>query len=409
MKNFQNLIWVFAFVLSACSAPDTASDEAQEGVLHLSLDIQDLCNALPDKYYYFKDKKTDWSAACERAQNELSTASSSADRLAVLERLIESLYDPHLTLGVNSASSPQLLPSGMDIATKIIDSRLTITGVRQNSPAASAGLAVDDIIHSVNGAEVHKAIVLRIGGELVDAEQYKWGIQALLAGYRDQTRHIEYERNGVISTIELAAYKSQQAPTLVSAQRFENIGVIRINNSLGQSGTIELTKDALKGMTDVSGLIIDLRDTPSGGNTSVAEPILGMFIDNSKPYQETVYRDNTTMLATPRGELLYDMKKPIIVLVGRWTGSMGEGMAIGFHGTGRALVMGDHMGGLAGGTERLDLKRTNIAVGVPSYDLRHIDGTPRHKWRIAHRRPADFGNGEDLLLGAAIAQLKQVK
>jgi hypothetical protein len=32
-------------------------------------------------------------------------------------------------------------------------------------------------------------------------------------------------------------------------------------------------------------LFLDLRDTPGGGNTDVAEPIIGGFIDHQRPYQ----------------------------------------------------------------------------------------------------------------------------
>jgi carboxyl-terminal processing protease len=41
-------------------------------------------------------------------------------------------------------------------------------------------------------------------------------------------------------------------------------------------------------------------------------------------------------------------KKPVVVLVGNWTGSMGEGIAIGFEGIKRAKIVGTKMAGLLG-------------------------------------------------------------
>ena len=38
-------------------------------------------------------------------------------------------------------------------------------------------------------------------------------------------------------------------------------------------------------MNSTKALIIDLRNTVSGGNTSVAEPIMGMFTTTKQPYQ----------------------------------------------------------------------------------------------------------------------------
>ena len=103
----------------------------------MAADIAYLCQALPKRYIYFDDDKAAaWSQACANAPRQLAGASSPAERLSVLERLLETLYDPHLTLGVNSASSPQLLPSGADIAAEIRGADYFVTGVRPGGPAA---------------------------------------------------------------------------------------------------------------------------------------------------------------------------------------------------------------------------------------------------------------------------------
>ena len=98
---------------------------------------------------------------------------------------------------------------------------------------------------------------------------------------------------------------------------------------------------------------------------------------------------------------------PMIVLSGRWTGSMGEGMTVGLDAMARATVMGDRMAGLAGGTEGLRLPEMDISLFIPTYGLNHLDGTKRHEWAPDIVRTADFGDGEDLLLKAAHARLAQ--
>jgi len=86
---------------------------------------------------------------------------------------------------------------------------------------------------------------------------------------------------------------------------------------------------------------------------------------------------------------------------------MGEGIAIGFDGMDRAVVMGDRMAGLAGGIEQLTLRETGVFLSYPAYGLTHVDGTPRHEWSPSPAQPADFGDGEDLLLEAALERITQ--
>jgi carboxyl-terminal processing protease len=67
----------------------------------------------------------------------------------------------------------------------------------------------------------------------------------------------------------------------------------------------------------------------------------------------------------------------MVVLVNRWTGSMGEGMAIGLDGMHRAVVVGTRMAGLNGGIFQLELPNTRIRINYTGERLNHINGTPR--------------------------------
>ncbi len=64
-----------------------------------------------------------------------------------------------------------------------------------------------------------------------------------------------------------------------------NIGIIRINNSLAEKKLVKEFKKVLEEMQSTQALIIDLRNTIDGGNTSVAEPIMSMFVHKKQPYQ----------------------------------------------------------------------------------------------------------------------------
>ena len=143
--------------------------------------------------------------------------------------------------------------------------------------------------------------------------------------------------------------------------------------------------------------MLDLRDTPSGGNTAVARGIMGLFVARRRPYQRHVVEERATgtvrdwvEYVTPRG--LAPLRAPMVVLVDGWTGSMGEGMAIGLDAMGRATVVGDRMAGLRGATGATVLPVSGLRASFPTERLFHVDGTPRHLWRPSVRVPSGPGD-----------------
>jgi hypothetical protein len=124
-------------------------------------------------------------------------------------------------------------------------------------------------------------------------------------------------------------------------------------------------------------------DTPSGGNSTVARGILGRFVGELSPYQRhelvaearrTGVRRHWVEYVAPRSPRI---PVPVVVLVGPWTGSMGEGLAIGFEAAAGAVVVGRPMAKLAGALDELELPYSRIVVRLPTEQLFHVDGTPR--------------------------------
>ena len=56
---------------------------------------------------------------------------------------------------------------------------------------------------------------------------------------------------------------------------------------------------------------------------------------------------------------------------------MGEGLAIGLDGMGRATVMGRPMAGLRGALYETKLPNSGIVARIPAERLFHVRGTPR--------------------------------
>jgi carboxyl-terminal processing protease len=175
-----------------------------------------------------------------------------------------------------------------------------------------------------------------------------------------------------------------------------NIGYIRLHDSLGDTDLIGEFDSALARYERTSGLMLDLRDTPGGGNTTVARAILGRFVPGERPYQkhvlpseerDTGVRRSWLELVTSRGPFRYS--QPVVLLVGHWTGSMGEGLAIGFDAVQAATIVGTPMAQLLGATYRFELPRSQIGLNIPAEKLFHVNGTPREAFVPAIRVTVD--------------------
>ena len=176
--------------------------------------------------------------------------------------------------------------------------------------------------------------------------------------------------------------------SLLTEQRLSNdIAYIRINNSLGNFELITAFDEALDKLAETEGLVLDMRHTPSGGNTTVARGLMGRLISKPAYFQEhsipaemrrfAVQRQWTEKVY-PRGRVY---SQPVVVLVDHWTGSMGEGISIGLDGMQRAQIIGAPMAGLLGGQYTMRLPNTGFGVNYIAEKLFHVDGTPREQFK----------------------------
>jgi C-terminal processing protease CtpA/Prc len=131
--------------------------------------------------------------------------------------------------------------------------------------------------------------------------------------------------------------------------------------------------------------VIDLTQTPSGGNSTVARCIMGRFINKTLPYQQHEFDEKEfdtkrkwVEYVTPRK---IQFKGNVFILVGHWTGSMGEGITIGFDGMKRAKIIGTEMAGLLGAINGFMMSETKIGFQIPTERLYHINGTPRENYK----------------------------
>ena len=144
---------------------------------------------------------------------------------------------------------------------------------------------------------------------------------------------------------------------------------------------------ALQQLRLTRGLILDLRETHSGGSHEVARALLGRFVSAESPWIVRIPRGAGAAAAmpaesvAPRGPFAYGGR--LVVLVDRWTAAEGESLAVGLEAAARATLVGTPMAGLRGDARALRLPDSGIVLRFPAARVLHPNGTPRESVRPA--------------------------
>jgi len=379
-------------------------------------DYDELCSQIGSTYAYFDTKPLKWSQVCELYRADLGQVRSRDQFVTLLEHVIDELYDPHSQLNTNTSKSYRLVPSGTDLWAEWRADRAVITQVRENSDAARAGVRAGMSVLTLNGQPIAALVESRLGRSYphTTAAARDWALRSVLAGLHDIPRVLKLQVGARSREFSLPApdQSFRGAEPISHSEIRPGIGYILLTDSLGNDATVAAFDAALAALRSTRGLIIDLRDTASGGNSSVARGILGRFVRADLPYQkhilpaeekETGVRRSWLELVSPRGERYGN---PVIVLVNRWTGSMGEGLAIGFDATGAGKVVGTEMARLVGATYTIALPNTGIHANVPAERLQHVNGLPREQFRPAvYVEVENSAAGDDPFVMRALEQL----
>jgi carboxyl-terminal processing protease len=221
-------------------------------------------------------------------------------------------------------------------------------------------------------------------------ERAGYAARVLAAGRRDRRRDLTVrsadgsERR--LALPSLYALPRLDRPPVETAEEGDAL-TVRFNDSLGDDATIAAFDAAMARARPGQRVVLDLRDTPSGGNTVVARAIMGWFVDEARAYQ--IHRSPAEERETgiPRQWIEQVLPRPgkrhrgpVEVRVGRWTGSMGEGLAVGMDALG-AEVTGGPMAGLRGAIYDHRLPGSGLVIKLPTERLYAIDGTPREAVR----------------------------
>lgn len=413
---------IFLILFASLSTIPALAQQDTAGYYRKDFDV--FWSAIRDEYSYFSKKRTDWEKVKQIFATQVDTVSSRNSFVHILEKALYELYDHHCNLNTNMPGSYQLVPTSADIWAEMIRGKAVITEVRARSGAESCGIRAGMEIVAIDHIPVQQAIQTLQPQSLKghDDEADAFCLRLLLAGdhihprtisIRINDRIMEYfpDTGGKIN--EHIRYNG-----MLETKRFGETGYIRLNNCLYDNALITLFDSVMISMADTRGLILDLRETPSGGNTSVARAILGWFISQEHFYQKHEYpaeerqtgiRRSWVEIVSPRPGKYYG--KPLVILVDHWTGSIAEGITIGFDAFRRpnTWIIGTTLARLNGAVYSYELPGSGIGFSFTAERLYHVNGKPREAFVpeiLLDLTGMKTKENEDVFITAALRCLK---
>lgn len=380
--------------------------------------------SINNEYCYFAKKQTDWQKVREIYSPMVDTITGRDRFVAILEKMLIEIYDHHAILNTNTDNSRRLVPSRTDIWAEYIDGKPVIVEVRKNSGAEASGITVGMEVVSVNDIPASAAIEPFLPKAVIPIsnEAKSFALRLSLAGNHIQPRKITVKSKGV--TVDYFPDKAGLLLENISyaakadAKLIGDIGYIRINDCLYDNELIPVFDSIMQTMKNTRSLILDLRETPSGGNTTVARAIIGWFVAKDHFYQKHEYYAEEKMfgvkssweeIVSPRKDKYYG--KPLVILCDHWTGSIAEGITIGFDALKRPAtkIIGTPMAALNGAVYTYEMPNTKIHFTFPAERLYHINGLPREQYIppvFIDQQKENKKPGTDIFITKALEYLK---
>jgi len=373
---------------------------------------------LRTNYGYFSRPGVEGNAILAHFEPQALAAKSKEEFRDVLQVVAHNFADPHFIVGPLDAQDYNVVPTSSDLSARYRANRFELVDVRRDSDAEKQGIRPGAQIMRIDARTPQAAIEAVMGRPLaaLSPVQIDAGLNIALGGLRQHSRQLTLVAGKARQQYTLRSPGEQaervRAATPLSLEQRGEVAIIRINNSLGRNETIEAFRAALQQALPAKVLVLDLRNTPSGGNTTVARSIMGHFVQREQPYQVHVVPSEERRFGVPRKFVEYVLPLApyypgkVVVLGGHWTGSMGEGLMIGFDALG-IKTAGSELADLLGALFNERLARCEAKVDLGEEQLLQVNGQPRENFIPALYREAGEGHADqDALLEEAIRAVR---
>ena len=384
-------ILALGLLLCAAMPAETLAQDASKPAFDAAAAWVSFDKLVREEYAYLDRPGIDGSAILNAFAARARAARSDKEFIDVLQLLSHNFADPHFIVGPMEKDDWAIVPTSSDIFGTYTGKDFLVHEVRADSDALAKGIRTGMTIRTIDG-KAPRAVIEEIMGRpfgALDPIQIGFGLNIALAGHRGQPRMIGIAAGRGQRLLAVApsgdqANRVKNGP-LLDVERRGMLGIIRINNSLGNNDLIPQFTKALASLSGTTTLVIDLRNTPSGGNTVVAKGIMGHFVTHDRPYQMHVIPYESRMWGPTRKFVEYVSPfstfypGKVYAVGGRWTGSMGEGLMLGLDAIG-ATTIGTDFAHLLGALSNSTIDGSAAEVDFGTEQLFTVTGVPRAEY-----------------------------
>jgi carboxyl-terminal processing protease len=351
---------VFIIFLCLAVAPLATSQTTPGALWQETFDV--VWRTVKDKHYDPKFNGVDWDKVRAAYHPRVSEVKSEQELYALLQQMIGELGQSHFNIIPREAlvEDKKEEPSSGTIGVEVkhVDDLALITRVEENSPAARAGLRagfavkqidqtpvnqiVERLSRSKRSPELTRLLISRSVAARLDGRP-QTSVRVTYLDERDQAREVVVERVPVRGEMSQPLGNFPGQYTEFEAKRLPGgIGYIRFN--VFAISLMEKVRQAIRGMSDASGIIIDLRGNP-GGVGVMANGMAGLLHSKQASLGTMRLRTGHMNFAIfPQPE---PYPGPVAVLIDNGSASTSEIFAGGMQELGRAVVVGERSAGAA--------------------------------------------------------------
>ena len=168
-----------------------------------------------------------------------------------------------------------------------INNKFFVADLRKDVGAEKSGLKIGMEITQFNGKPIEEQLnkFLPKFTQNHNSKMYQFALDMLFAGTHNTKREISILENGTEKKYFPDDFKQTQSNSLLESKVLnKNTAYIKINNDLGNNELILDFDKTLDNFLNYKNLIIDLTETPSGGNTT-AVSYTHLDVYKRQPYE----------------------------------------------------------------------------------------------------------------------------
>ncbi len=307
----------------------------------------------------------DWNEIHDRYYKLIADVTDDAEFIKIVNKMLTELKLSHYAVfymkKIAAAGSPLFSEGSIGLDIRLLDSKVVVISIMRDFPAAEAGLRPGYVLESIDGAPVEQ-IIAEVESEAIPI----FTERKRLSDIADHICNMFFGDAG--TSISLTFRDGSHAVREITLTRKQRTGKTIIDESLPpfyvdfEAKTIdddimyvsfsafappvdERFNEVIDSISDVKGLIIDIRGNP-GGMHEVGEAIVSRLLQKETLFSVFKYRDKTDeVVVQPQGKT-YD--GPVVVMIDVMNGSASERFSGCIQSIGRAAVIGERSSGSVG-------------------------------------------------------------